>query len=87
MPEVLRFYGFSFFFYSNEHEPVHIHVRKGMPKGRFIDAKFDWSEEEQKFVPVYNHGVKASDMKHIQSVIDENSEIIRTTWQRYFYND
>ena len=26
MPEVFRFFGFSFFFYSKEHEPVHIHV-------------------------------------------------------------
>ncbi len=26
MPEVFRFYGFSFFFYSKEHEPLHIHV-------------------------------------------------------------
>ena len=26
MPEVFRFYGYSFFFYSREHEPPHIHV-------------------------------------------------------------
>ncbi|MBE6256077.1 MAG: DUF4160 domain-containing protein [Prevotella sp.] len=26
MPEVFRFFGFSFFFYSREHEPLHIHV-------------------------------------------------------------
>ena len=26
MPEIFRFYGFSFFFYSREHEPVHVHV-------------------------------------------------------------
>ena len=26
MPEIFRFYGFSFFFYSREHEPLHIHV-------------------------------------------------------------
>ena len=26
MPEVFRFFGFSFFFYSKEHEPVHVHV-------------------------------------------------------------
>lgn len=28
MPEIFRFYGFSFFFYSREHEPLHIHVEK-----------------------------------------------------------
>ncbi|MCQ2171825.1 MAG: DUF4160 domain-containing protein [Bacteroidales bacterium] len=26
MPEIFRFYGFSFFFYSREHEPIHVHV-------------------------------------------------------------
>lgn len=26
MPEIFRFFGFSFFFYSKEHEPIHIHV-------------------------------------------------------------
>ena len=37
MPEVFRFFGFSFFFYSKEHEPVHIHV-----EGNDGMAKFDW---------------------------------------------
>lgn len=26
MPEIFRFFGFSFFFYSKEHEPIHVHV-------------------------------------------------------------
>ena len=26
MPEIFRFFGFSFFFYSREHEPIHVHV-------------------------------------------------------------
>ena len=29
MPTLLREEGFIFFFYANEHEPKHIHVRKG----------------------------------------------------------
>ena len=86
MPEIFRFFGFSFMFYSNEHEPIHVHVRKGS-NGKFIEAKFDWSDEQQKFILVYNHGVKASEMNHIQSIIDENADIIRNTWSKYFYND
>lgn len=30
MPEIFRFFGFSFFFYSREHEPLHIHVEGRM---------------------------------------------------------
>lgn len=26
MPEIFRFFGFSFFFYSKEYEPIHVHV-------------------------------------------------------------
>lgn len=26
MPEIFRFFGFSFFFYSREHEPIHVYV-------------------------------------------------------------
>ncbi|WP_416188603.1 DUF4160 domain-containing protein [Proteiniphilum sp.] len=29
MPEVLRKQGFIFYFFSDEHLPIHIHVRKG----------------------------------------------------------
>ncbi|BEK07246.1 DUF4160 domain-containing protein [Campylobacter jejuni] len=29
MPTLLEINGFKFFFYSNKHEPKHIHVMKG----------------------------------------------------------
>jgi len=29
MPTLLNEKGFKFFFYANEHEPMHIHVMKG----------------------------------------------------------
>jgi hypothetical protein len=29
MPTVFIKDGFRFFFYSNEHRPIHVHVRKG----------------------------------------------------------
>ena len=40
MPEIFRFFGFSFFFYSREHEPIHVHV-----EGKDGYAKFDWDGE------------------------------------------
>ena len=41
MPEVFRFFGFPFFFYSKEHEPVHVHV-----EGNGGMAKFVWNGSE-----------------------------------------
>ena len=29
MPKIYEYLGFIFFFYSNEHEPIHVHVIKG----------------------------------------------------------
>ena len=26
MPKIFEYFGFIFYFYSNEHEPVHVHV-------------------------------------------------------------
>ncbi len=29
MPNIYEYFGYVFFFYSNEHEPIHVHVMKG----------------------------------------------------------
>ena len=26
MPKIYEYFGFVFYFYSNEHEPIHVHV-------------------------------------------------------------
>ena len=52
MPEIFRFFGFSFFFYSREHDPLHVHV-----EGNGGMAKFEWNGTE--FVLVERIGIKA----------------------------
>ena len=29
MPKIFEYFGFIFYFYSNEHEPIHVHVQPG----------------------------------------------------------
>ena len=77
MPEVFRFYGFSFFFYSREHEPPHIHV-----EGNGGMAKFDWDGKE--FVQVEKAGIKANDFKKIKKMVDDNADIILKRWKEFF---
>ena len=77
MPEVFRFFGFSFFFYSREHEPLHIHV-----EGNGGRAKFEW--DGKKFVLFDMEGIKANDYKKIKKVIDENADIIIKRWNEHF---
>lgn len=80
MPEIFRFYGFSFFFYSREHEPPHIRV-----EGNGGMAKFDWDGKE--FVAVEKEGIKANDFKKIKIIIDDNADIILKRWKEYFDKD
>lgn len=77
MPEVFRFYGFSFFFYSREHEPLHIHV-----EGNGGMAKYEWNGKE--FTLFEEQGIKPNDLKKIKKVIDENADIIVQRWNEHF---
>lgn len=77
MPELFRFFGFSFFFYSKEHEPIHVHV-----EGSSGYAVFDF--DGNSFVLREKQGIKANDMKRITAVIEENKDIIVSRWENYF---
>lgn len=77
MPEIFRFFGFSFFFYSKEHDPIHVHV-----EGKDGFSKFEYDGE--RFNLRESHGIKAGDMKKIQFVIDDNADIIVARWNEHF---
>lgn len=77
MPEIFRAFGFTFMFFSHEHEPIHIHVI-----GKGGDAKYVWNGKE--FVFQEQHGIKQSDLKKIALMIDDNSDIIVKLWNKVF---
>ena len=77
MPEILRMFGLRFFFYSREHEPIHVHVKNADGK-----AKFDIHPEG--IVLVNNDGIKAKDIKAAEMVLEENKELAIAKWNEYF---
>ena len=77
MPELFRFFGYSFFFYSREHEPIHFHVEGNDGYAKYVLA-------EDAFVLKETHGIKASDRKKIELTIEENKDIIISRWKEYF---
>ena len=77
MPEIFRFFGFSFFFYSREHDPLHIHI-----EGNGGMARFDWNGSI--FVLTDKRGIKTGDLKRIRTVIEENTDIIINQWNKHF---
>ena len=76
MPSALSKDGYNFYFYSNEHEPMHVHVRNGSG-----NAKFDVSGEVQL---LESRGMKVSELRKAQELAEENAEIIRRKWNEYF---
>jgi hypothetical protein len=75
MPELFRFFGIRFFFFSNEHLPIHIHI-----KNADGDAKFEVNPVKL----LENTGIKNKDIKLAESIIEENQEIIQQKWNEYF---
>ncbi len=79
MPELFRQYGFLFFFYSREHEPIHVHV-----EGNGGLAIFDYNEKKDEFELRESRGIKNNDLKRIKGAIDENKDIILRRWKEVF---
>ena len=77
MPEILRMFGIRFFFYSREHEPIHVHVKNADGK-----AKFDILPDG--VVLVKNEGMKPKDIKAAEMVLEENKELAIEKWNEYF---
>ncbi len=75
MPVVFQRDGYKFFFYSNDHEPIHIHVRKGGGEAVFnVDAEIDLRESQ---------GLKIKELSKAQELAEENKEIIIQKWHEH----
>ncbi len=78
MPELFRKFGFVFFFYSREHEPIHVHV-SGEEGVLIFDLEGD------KFVMRELKGkIKSSSIKKIELALEENKFLIIQSWNKYF---
>ncbi len=75
MPELFRLFGIRFFFFSNEHLPIHVHIENGDG-----DAKF----QIKPIKLLSNNGMKNKDLKLAESIIEENEELIEKRWHEYF---
>ncbi len=75
MPTIFILFGFRFMFYANDHDPIHVHVVKGD-----ISAKFSLFP----VALVKNNGLKPSELKLVESIIEENQEIIAGQWNKFF---
>ena len=79
MPEIFNLYGYSFFFWSKEHEPIHVHV-----EGADGYATFDWDDETETFVERECYKIKAGDLRKIRKAIADRKQEIFNKWNEHF---
>lgn len=75
MPTIMYLFGLRFYFYSDEHLPIHVHVASG--DGR---AKIEVETAEV----IENQGVKSKDLKRAVDAVKQYKEDIIKTWNEYF---
>ncbi|MBR6952826.1 MAG: DUF4160 domain-containing protein [Campylobacter sp.] len=74
MPTLLNIDGFKFFFYSNEHEPKHIHILKGEKYAKINLTDFS----------IFYSNFKNKDLEFILQVIKEHKNDFERIWDEYF---
>ena len=75
MPTVLKINGFRFFFFSDEHLPMHIHVEKA-------DGYMRVELETMKMTHSYKFS--KNDEKKIIALIEEHRQNFIGAWNDYF---
>ena len=74
MPTLLNENGFKFFFYANEHAPMHIHIIKGE----------GFAKVELNNLKVIHSYLKPKDIKAALEIISEHQEEFKRMWNEWF---
>lgn len=76
MPTLLITFGIRFFFYLDEHEPIHVHV------------SYEGKKAKIELVPqvnvVYNHGLKEQTLKKAVATYENFKSEFVAEWHRRF---
>ena len=76
MPTILNKDGYKFLFYSNEHRPIHVHVRHGGGEAVFVvEGEVELRESQ---------GFKVRELARAQMLAEENRAMIIQKWHEHF---
>jgi hypothetical protein len=76
MPRVFERDGYRFFFYSNEHRPIHVHVRYGSGEAVF--------EVEEGVQLRESQGLKVRELAKAEALATEQRGLILQKWHEHF---
>jgi hypothetical protein len=78
MPTLLNIFGLRFYFYSDEHTPVHVHIENSDGK-----AKINLLPATEI---VENKNIKGKDMKRALEIIELYKDEFINAWNEYHEN-
>ena len=77
MPTALTIEGFRFFFYSNEHDPIHVHVEYGGGEAVFTVSADGVSLRK-------SDGMRIPDLNRAAELAREHRSTIEEKWHEHF---
>jgi hypothetical protein len=75
VPKVFEQDGFVFFFYSNDHEPIHVHVRYAGGEAVFMVGPAVELRESSR--------MRVHDLRRAQELAEERKELIVRKWHEH----
>ena len=75
MPKIFEREGYLFFFYSNEHEPMHVHVRYAGGEAVFNIGRDVVLREAV--------GLKIKELSKAQKLAEEGKDLIVSAWNEH----
>ena len=76
MPTIFTEEGFKFFFYSNEHRPIHVHVSHGGGEAVF--------EIGDGVALLKSHGMSIQNLSKAERIAVLKLELIKEKWNVFF---
>ena len=76
MPTLFTIFGLRFYFYSEEHLPIHVHVRNSDGRAKI--------QVDPEVVLIENKGIKPNDLKKALILTNLYKEQIMEFWYEFF---
>ena len=85
MPKIFEYLGILIFFYSNEHEPILVHAKKGEYESKAEFYIVDGEISEIKITNISGlRPLKGKDLKDFEVFLEKYADKIVEKWINYF---
>ncbi|MDX2249655.1 MAG: DUF4160 domain-containing protein [Bacteroidia bacterium] len=85
MPKLYEYLGIVIFFYSNEHEPIHVHARKGEYESKAEIIVKAGNIEEIIITEVKGkEPLKGNELRNLKTFLQYYADSIVSKWVDYF---